>query len=98
MKIRSVVVYTILRLAFFLVPLGIMMLFPAFWGMWWLATLFAAMIGISLSIIFLRKPLGEVSEGIYERQQAKKRPKTPAEIDADIEDEANEGAQSDEVS
>jgi len=88
-KSRSVVLFTLLRLAFFLVPLGIMMLFPAFWGMWWLAVLFAALIGLSLSIIFLQKPRGEMSEGIYNRQ--KRRTKvTEREIDEDIEDQANE--------
>jgi len=93
-KSRSVVLYTLLRLAFFLVPLGIMMLFPAFWGMWWLAVLFAALIGLSLSIIFLQKPRGAVSEGIYERQKRRTK-KTAREIDEDIEDQANRAAQDD---
>lgn len=83
---RSVVLYTLLRLAFFLVPLGIMMLFPAFWGMWWLAVLFAALIGLSLSIIFLQKPRSEMSEGLYERRRTTK---SAREIDEDVENEAN---------
>ncbi len=91
---RSVVLYTLLRLAFFLVPLGIMMLFPAFWGMWWLAVLFAALIGLSLSIIFLQKPRGAVSEGIYESQKRRTK-KSAREIDEDIEDQANQAAQDD---
>lgn len=89
MRIRSLVVYALLRIAFFVVPLGIMMLFPVFWELWWLATLFAAIIGFSLSVIFLRKPLGEVSEGLYERQQAKKRKKAD-ELDAEAEDAADD--------
>ncbi|WP_156760668.1 DUF4229 domain-containing protein [Microbacterium karelineae] len=96
MKIRSLVVYSLLRLAFFLVPLGVMMLFPAFQDLWWLAVIFAALIGLSLSIVFLRKPLGEVSSGIHERQQAKNRPRTAREVDDEIEDAANEAAQKDE--
>ncbi|WP_221586101.1 DUF4229 domain-containing protein [Microbacterium sp. G2-8] len=94
MKIRSLVVYSLLRLAFFVVPLGIMLLFPVFWNLWWLAVIFATLIGLSLSIIFLRKPLGDVSESIHERQQAK-RTKSAREVDAEIEDEANEAAQND---
>ncbi|GGD45338.1 hypothetical protein GCM10010915_28280 [Microbacterium faecale] len=86
MKARSVITYTLLRLAFFLVPLGIMMLFPAFWNMWWLAILFAGLIGVSLSIIFLQKPRSEFSEGLYERRRTTK---SAREIDEDIENEAN---------
>ncbi len=86
MKARSVITYTLLRLAFFLVPLGIMMLFPAFWNMWWLAILFAGLIGVSLSIIFLQKPRSEMSEGLYERRRTTK---SAREIDEDIENEAN---------
>ncbi|WP_111467085.1 DUF4229 domain-containing protein [Microbacterium suaedae] len=96
MKIRSLVVYSLLRLAFFLVPLGVMMLFPAFQELWWLAVIFAALIGLSLSIVFLRKPLGEVSSGIYERQHAKDQPRTARDVDAAIEDAANEAAQKNE--
>lgn len=89
MRIRSLVVYALLRIAFFVVPLAIMMLFPVFWELWWLAALFAALIGFSLSVIFLRKPLADVSEGLYERQQAKKR-RTAGELDAEAEDAADD--------
>lgn len=93
MKIRSVAAYTILRLAFFLVPLGVMLLFPAFRDLWWLAVIFATLIGLSLSIILLQKPLAEMSESIYEKQQQRERAKTAREVDAEIEDAANEAAQ-----
>ena len=91
-KIRSLLTYTILRLAFFLVPLGVMMLFPAFRPMWWLAVLFSAIIGIALSVIFLQKPRAQVSAGLYERSQ-RRTTKTPRELDEEFEDEANEAAQ-----
>lgn len=62
-------VYTVLRLLAFLVPLGIMWLFPIFREFWWLAALFAALIGMSISLLFLRTPLSESSREIYERRQ-----------------------------
>lgn len=83
--------YTLLRLVFFLVPLGVMMLFPAFRGLWWLAVIFAGVIGFALSILLLQKPRGELSEGIYERQRSRTT-KTAREIDEEIENEANEAA------
>lgn len=92
MKIRSLLTYTILRLAFFLVPLGVMMLFPAFRNMWWLAVIFAAFIGIALSVLFLQKIRAQMSADLYERQQNRKT-KTARELDEEIENEANEAAQ-----
>lgn len=88
MKTRSVVVYSVLRLLAFLMPLGIMMLFPIFREMYWLALIFATLIGLSLSIIFLRRPLDDVAQGLAERRAARTVP-TAAEKDADIEDAAN---------
>jgi hypothetical protein len=87
-KTRSVVVYSVLRLLAFLVPLGIMMLFPIFREMYWLALIFATLIGLSLSIIFLRRPLDDVARGLAERRSARTVP-TAAEKDADVEDAAN---------
>jgi len=91
-KIRSLLTYTILRLAFFLVPLGVMMLFPAFRNLWWLAVIFAGLIGIALSVIFLQKPRAQMSEDLYERKQQRTN-KTDRELDEEIENEANEAAQ-----
>ena len=72
MKARSALVYTVLRLLAFLVPFGILMLFPIMQRYYWLAAIFAALIGLSLSLLFLRKPLDEVSAGIAARRaQAK---------------------------
>lgn len=93
MKIRSALLYSVLRLLAFLVPLGIMMLFPIFREMYWIALIFAALIGISLSVIFLRRPLDDVSQGLAERRaQRASTEKTPAEQDTEIEDAANDAA------
>ena len=68
MKARSALVYTVLRLLAFLVPFGILMLFPIIREYYWLAAIFAALIGLSLSLLFLRRPLDEVSAGLAERR------------------------------
>ncbi|UUT34823.1 DUF4229 domain-containing protein [Microbacterium elymi] len=88
MKTRSVVLYSVLRLLAFLVPLGIMLLFPIFREMYWIALIFAALIGVSLSIIFLRRPLDDVASGLAARREQRTQ-KTDAEKDADLEDAAN---------
>ena len=88
MKARSALVYTVLRLLAFLVPFGILMLFPIMREYYWLAAIFAALIGLSLSIIFLRKPLDEVSTGLAERRAAAK----PTVSDEEIEDSAADAA------
>lgn len=85
MRIRSTLVYTVLRLLAFLVPFGIMMLFPVFQQLYWLAAIFAALIGLSLSMLFLRRPLNDMSAGIAERRAA--HPTTKV-TDEDIEDDA----------
>lgn len=73
MRAKSAFVYSLLRLLAFFVPFGIMMLFPAFQEQYWLAAIFAALIGLSLSILFLRRPLDEVSAGLTERRAEKRR-------------------------
>ena len=50
MRARSALVYTVLRLLAFVVPLGILLLFPVFQELPWLAAVFAALIGLSLSL------------------------------------------------
>ena len=67
MKARSALVYSVLRLLAFLVPFGILMLFPILREYYWLAAIFAALIGLSLSLLFLRRPLDEVTAGLAER-------------------------------
>lgn len=85
-KARSVLVYTVLRLLAFLVPFGIMMLFPFFREYYWLAAIFAALIGLSLSVLFLRRPLEQVSAGLAERRAALREDTS----DEDIEDAATD--------
>lgn len=85
MRARSALVYTVLRLLAFVVPFAIMMLFPIFWEYYWLAALFAALIGLSLSMLFLRRPLAEATGPAPPR-----RPK-PAS-DEDVEDAAADAA------
>jgi len=67
-KARSAIVYSVLRLLAFLVPFGILMLFPIMQEYYWLAAIFAALIGLSLSVLFLRKPLADATAGLAERR------------------------------
>ncbi|MBN9195280.1 MAG: DUF4229 domain-containing protein [Microbacterium sp.] len=86
MKTRSAVLYTVLRLLAFLVPFGILMLFPIFQQLYWLAAIFAALIGLSLSMLFLRRPLDDVSSGLAERRARR----AGEASDDDIENAAND--------
>ena len=84
-------VYTVLRLLAFLVPLAIMwFFFPIFREYWWLAAVFAALIGVSISMLFLRRPLTDASARIIERREGKS---SAAQKDADVEDDAIDGAE-----
>ncbi len=77
--------YSVLRLLAFLVPLGILwFFFPIFREFWWLAVLFAALIGISISLLFLRAPLSEASRAIYARRSGRTAEAAPS--DEDVED------------
>lgn len=90
-KLPPLVVYTVLRLLAFLVPLAIMWLFfPIMRELWYFTVIFAALIGVSVSIIFLRKPLSSASAEIYERREAHagERRQSVALQDADAEDTA----------
>lgn len=89
------VLYTVLRLAFFLAPFGIMMLMPIFQQLWWLAAIFSALIGLSLSIIFLRKPLDSVTADLAARRESrteKSRIERERDEEDSVEDAANEAA------
>lgn len=84
-KLRSAAVYTVLRLLAFLVPFAILVaLFPFFRAQYWLAGIFAALIGLSLSLLFLRRPLDEVTSSLAARRAADR----AAASDADAEDAA----------
>ena len=86
MRARSVLVYSVLRLAAFLVPFGILMIFPLFREYYWLAAIFAALIGLSLSMLFLRRPLDEVSTGLAARRAEQRTGATDEEIEDDASD------------
>ncbi|MFD5226457.1 DUF4229 domain-containing protein [Microbacterium sp. NPDC058342] len=89
-KLPPLLVYTVLRLLAFIVPLAILwFFFPIFREFWWLAALFAALIGMSISLLFLRTPLSQSSREIYEKRAASSRKR---ETDEDIEDQANPDA------
>ncbi|PCE14509.1 mechanosensitive ion channel protein MscS [Microbacterium sp. SZ1] len=89
-KPAPLLVYTVLRLLAFLVPLAVMwFFFPIFREFWWLAAIFAALIGASISMIFLRTPLSDASARIHERREG--RP-VAGQADADVEDAAVDGS------
>lgn len=83
MRARSALVYTALRLAAFLVPFGLMMLVPILREYYWLSAIFAALIGLSLSLLFLRRPLDDLTAELAQRRSGKV-------TDEDIEDSATE--------
>ncbi|GAB3595334.1 DUF4229 domain-containing protein [Microbacterium tumbae] len=86
-------VYSVLRLLAFVIPLAIMWLFfPILREYWWLTAIFAALIGASISFLFLRGPLTDASGAIHERRTARAEGRaygTEAE-DAAAEDAATE--------
>jgi ABC-type siderophore export system fused ATPase/permease subunit len=89
-KPAPLLVYTVLRLLAFLVPLAILwFFFPIFREFWWLAAIFAALIGVSISMLFLRTPLTNASTRLQERREARV---GGEQVDADAEDEAVDGA------
>ncbi|WP_431796808.1 DUF4229 domain-containing protein [Microbacterium kunmingense] len=87
MKARSALVYSVLRLLAFLVPFGIMMLFPIFQQLYWLAAIFAALIGLSLSLLFLRRPLNDVTSSLGANRCERATRAQKAAVDADAGDE-----------
>ncbi|MGX1688437.1 DUF4229 domain-containing protein [Microbacterium sp. NPDC055442] len=88
MKARSIVLYTVLRLLAFLVPFGLLMLIPLFREYYWLAAIFAALIGLSLSVLFLRRPLADVTSDLAQRRAERQTGTTDEEIeDAAIDDD-----------
>jgi hypothetical protein len=87
-RIRSAVLYTVLRLLAFVVPFGILMLFPVFRELYWLAAVFAALIGLSLSLIFLRRPLNDVTSGLAERRATREAQPRPSRASDDAAEDA----------
>lgn len=89
MRTRSLVVYSVLRILFFVVPFGLLMLLPIGRSYWWLSAIFAALIGLSLSVLLLRRPLDEISTALSQRRQAA-RERTDEEIEDASADEGPE--------
>ena len=84
---RSTLVYTVLRLLVFVVPFAIMVIFfPIMREYYWLSAIFAALIGLSLSVLFLRRPLDDLTADLAERRQRR------TATDEDVEDAATESA------
>jgi hypothetical protein len=80
-KPAPILVYSVLRLLAFLLPLAILWyFFPIFRELWWLAAIFAALIGVSISMLFLRSPLSEASADFYARRRTRT---TAGQRDAD---------------
>ncbi|MEV5041415.1 DUF4229 domain-containing protein [Microbacterium sp. LMI1x-1-1.1] len=92
MRARSAFVYALLRLLAFFVPFGVMMLFPVLREQYWLAAIFAALIGLSLSVLFLRRPLDEVSVGMAERREARRRTDSDEAVEDAFRDEQDPDA------
>ncbi|HEV7849435.1 MAG TPA: DUF4229 domain-containing protein [Mycetocola sp.] len=89
-RIPPVIYYTVLRLLTFAVPLAVLLLLgieP------WIATILAALIGLSVSYIFLQRPREAVSRDLYELRHGAKK---PAE-DENAEDTVSDAAASDTV-
>ncbi|MGO3886828.1 MAG: DUF4229 domain-containing protein [Mycetocola sp.] len=82
---RSVLVYTVLRLAVFVIPFVI---FLSIGVMGPYAALYAAIIGLILSLLFLRGSRDKVADAIDRTRHGERT--TPA--DEDIEDAAVDGA------
>ncbi len=79
-RVPPVLVYTVLRLLAFLVPLGVLLVLrieP------WIAAVLAALIGMALSFVLLRSPREKVAKDIYARRHGGHRPDT---TDEDAED------------
>lgn len=84
-----------LRLLAFLVPFAVLWLFfPIMREYYWLAAIFAALIGLSLSMLFLRRPLDQMTAGMAERRESARR----AASDEEAEDAAADDRAADEAS
>ncbi|GAB3617286.1 hypothetical protein GCM10027416_18430 [Okibacterium endophyticum] len=79
-RIPPVVSYTVLRLLAFIVPLGVLL---ATGFNPYIAALTAALIGLSLSILVLRRPREAISRDLYAVRHRETPPSSP---DEDVED------------
>lgn len=65
----KILIYSVLRILAFVIPFAIMWMFPIFREVPWLAAIFAAIIGLCLSLLFLRKPLNDVTAPMAARRR-----------------------------
>lgn len=79
-RVPPVLVYTVLRLIAFFVPLGILL---ALGIEPWIAAVLSALIGMALSFVVLRSSREKVAAGIYSRRHGDRPAETP---DEDAED------------
>jgi hypothetical protein len=85
--IPSWVTYTVLRLLVFVIPLAVLLVLRIDA---WIAVVAAALIGLCLSYIFLRKPRDAVATDLY---AARHRDKPATTVDDDVEDAAIDSAE-----
>jgi hypothetical protein len=85
--IPSWVTYSVLRLLLFAVPLAILLILRIDW---WIAVIAAALIGLCLSYIILRKPRDAVARDLY---AARHRDAPVTTVDDDTEDAAIDAAE-----
>jgi hypothetical protein len=86
-RIPSWLIYTVLRLLVFAIPLAVLLLLGI---VWWASVIAAALIGLCLSYIFLSKPRNAVSSELYEVRHREK--PTPS-VDDEVEDAAVDSAE-----
>ncbi|GIT81413.1 hypothetical protein LLS1_30820 [Leifsonia sp. LS1] len=79
-------IYTVLRLLVFAIPLAVLLLLGI---VWWASVIAAALIGLCLSYIFLSKPRNAVSTELYE---VRHREKPLPSVDDEVEDAAVDSA------
>ena len=81
----SVVLFSLLRLAVFVVPLILLLVIGTPLGLpTWAAALWAAVIGIALSLLFLNRFRDPVSTTLHETRAA---PKAPSDAESDLEND-----------
>jgi len=85
-RIPSWLIYTVLRLLVFAIPLAILLVLGI---VWWASVIAAALIGLCLSYIFLSKPRNAVSSDLYEvRHREKPVPSEDDEVEDAVVDSA----------